>query len=633
VFLGAGSLGSTEIVLRSRNEGLSTSPQVGKGLSGNGGALSFGYDLNHIIGQVNPVEKPGPTISGMVECQDKGNWDQSFIVQDGSWPRFMDTIFRITKPILPITIPTYVSLRMTRKRITSILNPFTSALRHTQVYLALGHDRSCGSLALQDDLPLFGEHDETEAGQSLMTYRFTSIATSGKKYAMVGKKLLNASVTLSLPKTWKATTTLFLNIADANGHDIASGTLHLSLRNVIDQLRTMTTIGCSISSQRSCLISFLQTFARGILEKFLSPLAPLEYPDHFQDKKDSSGRLYKVPPKIKIELTALDGVTSTLRTGEPLESCNDSGVTGVVHDILFIPGTSVSHWFFASPFIEQNAIEYFTQKGHRCWCATPRFCKQDPDRMDTAHNWTGYDGRLDIAAALMEINRYSTQNSARSLPPYVFAHCAGSMGLASGLLDGTIHRSAISGITASQVFLHPVLHPLNELKAHLPLTRLYRMVAGDWLSLAMTKELASRDIVQSALDTLLRFYPLSDRREICSSTVCHRNNLAFGGLWSHRNINKATHDNQQCIFGGTSSTCLERLASNGTHLTLLDNDGNHLVTDENLARLRGIPIFLFSGADNNVFKPASTLKTYHFLERGGMMVRRKEFVGFGHLTA
>ena len=154
MFLGASSLGSTEIVLRSRNEGLSTSPQVGKGLSGNGGALSFGYDLKHSIGQVNPVEKPGPTISGMVECRDKDNWDQSFIVQDGSWPRFVDTIFRITKPILPITIPTYVSLRSTRMRITSILNPFTSALRRTQVYLALGHDRSCGSLALQDDLPL-----------------------------------------------------------------------------------------------------------------------------------------------------------------------------------------------------------------------------------------------------------------------------------------------------------------------------------------------------------------------------------------------------------------------------------------------------------------------------------------------
>jgi hypothetical protein len=803
VFLGAGSMGSTEIVLRSRNEGLSTSPRVGKGLSANGGALAFGYDLDHSIGQVNPRERPGPTISGMVECEDKDDWERSFIVQDGSWPRFMDTFFRITKPMLLITIPSYVSMRKTLKSILSILDPFTTALRRTQVYLALGHDTSCGSLTLQNDVPLldmrgveskanntrikklliemthvfeglyieqgckvavhplgglgyasdgtgrtgsvghtgelftgkgrsvhaglcaldgavisrslaanplatitavaersvellaeknglhidltstkkssmprrddlvtfaekmegaidFGgncvpmilyadveissnrrtgrgkaigrlsgtlhcpylsvdqllitdgsfslfEEDEVEACQSLMVYQFTAIAINGERYAMVGKKLLNASATLSFTKTWKATTTLFLSIADTDGHAIGFGTLHLSLRNVIDQMRTMTTSGGTISSRRICLIDFLRTFASGTLEKFLSPLAPLQYPEHFQNDKVLPGHPQKISPKLEIDVKALDGVTSTLRIWEPLGSCNDSGV---VHDVLFIPGTSVSHLFFASPFIKQNAIEYFTQKGYRCWCATPRFCKQDPNRADSSHAWTGYDGRLDIAAALEEINRYSVAHSARSLPPCVFAHCAGSMGLASGLLGGTIHRSSVSGITASQVFLHPVLQPLNEFKAHLPLTRLYQMVAGDWLPLVLTKELALRDTVQSTLDTLLRLYPLTDKREICSSTVCHRNSLVFSRLWSHRNINKATHDNQQYIFGGTSGTCLERMASNCRYQTLRDNDGNDLVTDENLARLREIPIFLFSGAQSNVFKPASTLRTY-----------------------
>ena len=154
VFLGAGSIGSTEIVLRSRNEGLSTSPRIGKGLSGNGGMLAFGYDLDPQLGQVNPLERPGPTISSMIECQQSEDWEQSFIVQDGSWPHFMDTIFRITKPILPITLPSYTSVASSLEQITSILNPFTAALRRTQLYLALGHDTSCGSITLEDDLPL-----------------------------------------------------------------------------------------------------------------------------------------------------------------------------------------------------------------------------------------------------------------------------------------------------------------------------------------------------------------------------------------------------------------------------------------------------------------------------------------------
>lgn len=44
VILGAGSLGSTEILMRSGKEGLPLSDQLGEGFSGNGDALGFGYN-------------------------------------------------------------------------------------------------------------------------------------------------------------------------------------------------------------------------------------------------------------------------------------------------------------------------------------------------------------------------------------------------------------------------------------------------------------------------------------------------------------------------------------------------------------------------------------------------------------
>jgi predicted esterase len=64
---------------------------------------------------------------------------------------------------------------------------------------------------------------------------------------------------------------------------------------------------------------------------------------------------------------------------------------------------------------------------------------------------------------------------------------------------------------------------------------------------------------------------------------------------------------------------------------VLDDNYRSLVTEDNLERLRGLPIFLFSGADNNVFKSTSTLKTYKFLKARGETVSWKEFPGFGHL--
>ena len=42
VFLGAGALGTTEILLRSKALGLSMSDKVGKDMSGNGDILAFG---------------------------------------------------------------------------------------------------------------------------------------------------------------------------------------------------------------------------------------------------------------------------------------------------------------------------------------------------------------------------------------------------------------------------------------------------------------------------------------------------------------------------------------------------------------------------------------------------------------
>ena len=43
VFLGAGSLGTTEILLRSKEAGLEVSERVGTEMSGNGDILAFGW--------------------------------------------------------------------------------------------------------------------------------------------------------------------------------------------------------------------------------------------------------------------------------------------------------------------------------------------------------------------------------------------------------------------------------------------------------------------------------------------------------------------------------------------------------------------------------------------------------------
>ena len=78
VFLGAGSLGLTEIALRSKRNGFTLSLQVGTRLGANGGVLAFGYDLDRRVNRVGmrtrspSVDPPDPTISGLVDCGERG---------------------------------------------------------------------------------------------------------------------------------------------------------------------------------------------------------------------------------------------------------------------------------------------------------------------------------------------------------------------------------------------------------------------------------------------------------------------------------------------------------------------------------------------------------------------------------
>src|SRR4030095_11637452 len=49
VVLAAGTLGSTEILLRSRERGLTVSDRLGQGFTGNGDVLAFGYNNDPAI--------------------------------------------------------------------------------------------------------------------------------------------------------------------------------------------------------------------------------------------------------------------------------------------------------------------------------------------------------------------------------------------------------------------------------------------------------------------------------------------------------------------------------------------------------------------------------------------------------
>lgn len=106
VILGAGSLGSTEILLRSQQAGLSLSDQLGRHFTGNGDVLGFAYNCDEPINGIgwgnrgNRDNDPvGPTITGIIDCRDRNVLNDGWVIEEGSLPgalaKLIPPVFRL----------------------------------------------------------------------------------------------------------------------------------------------------------------------------------------------------------------------------------------------------------------------------------------------------------------------------------------------------------------------------------------------------------------------------------------------------------------------------------------------------------------------------------------------------------
>lgn len=100
VVLGAGSLGSTEILLRSKQNGLAISDKIGSSFSGNGDVLAFSYNSDDKVNAIGfGSDKPesrtpvGPCITAIIDARpaDKPLKD-GMVIEEGSAPGALGAI-------------------------------------------------------------------------------------------------------------------------------------------------------------------------------------------------------------------------------------------------------------------------------------------------------------------------------------------------------------------------------------------------------------------------------------------------------------------------------------------------------------------------------------------------------------
>lgn len=148
VILGAGTLGSTEILLRSRENGLPVSDRLGTGFSSNGDIIAFALGKETRVNAIGVGTPPkfvgdavGSCVTGQIELPDEQDVNLGMTIQEGVLPSAV-------APLLPVF---FVSGgRLLGAAQSLVKGVYEGPLSHLHTFFVVSHDTASGRLTLED---------------------------------------------------------------------------------------------------------------------------------------------------------------------------------------------------------------------------------------------------------------------------------------------------------------------------------------------------------------------------------------------------------------------------------------------------------------------------------------------------
>jgi cholesterol oxidase len=160
VVLAAGTLGSTEILLRSRQHGLATSDRLGERFSANGDIIAFALGGDTRVNGIGVGYPPkfvgdavGACVTGEIELNDAAHLDRSMFIQEGVLPSAL-------APLLPVF---FISGgRLLGAAESLIKGVYRGPLQSLYTFFVVSHDDAKGRIKLDNghaeiDWPNAGE--------------------------------------------------------------------------------------------------------------------------------------------------------------------------------------------------------------------------------------------------------------------------------------------------------------------------------------------------------------------------------------------------------------------------------------------------------------------------------------------
>ncbi|MDA5094824.1 GMC oxidoreductase [Aliiroseovarius sp. KMU-50] len=316
--------------------------------------------------------------------------------------------------------------------------------------------------------------------------------------------------------------------------------------------------------------------------------------------------------------------------------------------VILAPGFGVVAQSYVMETMEENIVESLCKEGYDVWLfdyrASPALGKtnQQPFNVDDI-------AQEDWPAAVDYVLKATGAKQVQTV-----VHCVGSMSMLMALLSGKLDASKIRSIVSSQLTVHPVTNWFNKLKADTKMASwivngvpkslypvLDSVIGPDTAKLFEgMKTINATSVVDpncgtsnedQALNVMLWGAPFPNGTP-CYSPTCHRIFGIYGPSYLHQNLNEATHDAIQTVFGEIGTTPFEQIAliTRKGYAVSASGEDIYIKYPE---RLR-VPIHFIAGALNLEFTPDTSLHTYEWLRTENPDYEnysRQVFADYGHM--
>lgn len=365
------------------------------------------------------------------------------------------------------------------------------------------------------------------------------------------------------------------------------------------------------------------------------------------------------PKKIKLVSWQKGGGNRDIKLGLTRYQGGDKG------PIVMAPGFGTTAASFAMETVDVNIVEYLTHQGYDVYLFDYR---GSPALDATKKPFSIIDVALsDWPAAIHAVAEASGKSSIQCL-----GHCVGSMTLLLMIQQKVLNSKGagevdIRSVLSSQLTLHPVTSWFNDAKSDVHLASFLidgapksmdglidSMGLPSGISNILKNGLPTVNMVSStnpgtgkpddpvyqqylrdkALDMLLWKAPFPGEMP-CYNPTCHRVFGVFGASYAHDQLNEATHNALQDVFGTVSSTPFRQLAD-------MMRDGKAMIDSPLLPNPTDVsgfdmPIDFVAGSRNQIFYPETSLRTLRWLQQNlpkktvTKLFTRKVFRDYAHM--